>query len=437
MKISKAILGLLIILTVTAALGASAYASGEASGGGDAFDQSSDGGGYAFFDVLEYGQPIPSSLPEFRELETRLDRLNSKLPSAVGFIRRVIADQSWFFVKPKLKSVNASGQSNLVLTYNKVQAAITSPSTLITQINKRVWDSLDEQSRIYLLLHEAMWAVILSDRAIDEFTKAYCLAHPDEICDPSAAGHFGRFTDVRNLRVNLDDIVVTSEEIRTLTGILLSSRTTDESTSPEAIATLLKNSSGVFNSRSTYTVCREDTNGACIWIQVPLDSYPSVLALYAEYDANGGSTSNLPVTNLTEGATIILEKDLYFPSGSTQSEIIAPLKSHHFLRTGISDYCYFAVRNSSAATRVIKKGTVLNVKSSKLKSDLDGLTDPELRRELEGLNSFFISFEIADSSVDHVNCGWDGSPLSIRGFNESYGNSFKVTSVGAALEIIK
>lgn len=137
--------------------------------GGDVFDATLSGEGFLFFDTVEYGDSFdPAQLPEFEIVDSRLKSLASFLPQTVQFLRDTLAVAHWSFVKPSLVSQATTGSSHLIITYQKIQAALTDAQRLTVQINKDVWSQLTADSRAYLIVHQLIWLAELSNKGYED-----------------------------------------------------------------------------------------------------------------------------------------------------------------------------------------------------------------------------------------------------------------------------
>lgn len=248
----------LVLLTSQLAL-----AGPRVGNGGDAFDYQTTGQGYQYFDILEYGESFePSDLPEYILIADRLKELESIAPKTAKFLESLFLSPwiLWSFVEPSLVEVPPTGSSKLIITSQRVQAAIADTQKYTVQINKNVWQTLDAKSRAFLLLHEALW---FADRS----TMAYQYLNEEaSFLDFHQRGYGGWSATVNVEKlpdfpfkskalhrraanvVNLNSIDTTSADIRRQTGFLLGKSFSEhDDASLRAVSNFICSNSGSVN----------------------------------------------------------------------------------------------------------------------------------------------------------------------------------------------
>lgn len=240
---------LLTFLTLNLLLTLSAQAVRETRNGADVFDYSSQGEGYKFFDILEYGDSFnpKDDLPEFRLIQKQIDDIKVFAPKTAHFLEYIFNEVPilWSFVEPELKSVPATGDTKLIITYQKIQAAISDVRHYTVQINKNVWKQLSEMSRAFLILHEALWFADRAEAAYEYFNP-YASFHYPKLDNSNINFDYSIDIEIDNFPrkkpesdrrvilaasdvVNLNDVTTTSTDIRRQTGYLMQTRFSNKS----------------------------------------------------------------------------------------------------------------------------------------------------------------------------------------------------------------
>jgi hypothetical protein len=114
------------------------------------------------FDEVEYAEPfLPDQAGKpWNRVETQLKYLKAKLPLTGKYLEDFFHDGTivWWLVGVKLKTIDDSGQSHLLVTFRKEQIAANSGNTV--QIRKDLWSLLDDESKATLLMHEMLWSAV-------------------------------------------------------------------------------------------------------------------------------------------------------------------------------------------------------------------------------------------------------------------------------------
>lgn len=244
--------------------------AGDKGNGGDVFDYSSTGEGYKFFDAMEYGESFePKSLPEFKMIQEQLDDLKVIAPNTVSFLEQIFSSYNilWSFVEPNLVDSPPTGESKLILTKDRVQAALSDVKKQTIQINQKVWNGLSPKSRAFLILHEALW---FTDRS----EVAFLILNPEAKMTSrytcSSQGIYGREFSINksdsatkedkiheyvsNL-VCEDMMTSTSADIRRQTGFLMGKNFKGASLgASKQIARFICNNSSQYSGDILYTI---------------------------------------------------------------------------------------------------------------------------------------------------------------------------------------
>jgi len=176
--------------------------------GGDAFEVGD--GKIKIFDEIEYSRAFyPPDEPAYQTIILpQIEKLSKRLPVVAAYLKFIFEHGAmWYIVDAKLKDVDASGSTNLILTSNKIQAAVTKNG--ITQISRDVKDKLSIESFAFLMLHEALWSA-------DADPKIMQLFGPMASVNMTEGDDYYQIVPIQNLRMS-----TTSEKIRGLTGILM------------------------------------------------------------------------------------------------------------------------------------------------------------------------------------------------------------------------
>lgn len=209
MRISKCFTSSrLLLLVVFCLASASAQASKFVGNGGDAFETAN--GQVKIFDEIEYSEAFhPVDEPAYQNIILpQIQKLAKRLPATAAYLKFIFEQGAmWFLVDAKLKNIDATGTTNLIVTSNKIQAAVTKNG--ITQISRDVKNRLSEQSFAFLMLHEALWSA-------DADPKIMSLLGVVAALDRSNVDEYILVQPVKNLQIS-----TTSEKIRTLTGIMM------------------------------------------------------------------------------------------------------------------------------------------------------------------------------------------------------------------------
>lgn len=434
----------IVVAIGTALLSWNIQAGGLDGGGGDVFDKTSSGEGYQFFDVLEYGKSFsPEDLPEYQLVKDQFDKLEKKAPRTITFLRKVMKQNLWSFVKPALKDFKASGGSNLVITYKKVQADITVPEKHTTQINQDVWDLLSREARAWLLVHASLWAAELASSSYHLFDKDVVFEPEDPNPWKLTSFHF----------INLKDITTTSENIRALTGFFMSPVISQESYSLDDMVTFVEANSGRVNSNTNYQYvksvsCDSDHDPDCefslgrgwsktVTVTAALNGWGGALdekilygpdrkpryghtpiAVTIVQDKTSSSdlsaeANKIPIDGLGTGSSIRLNTDVIIPANQDHSKDLQlpQVATGYYPRYG----CTIFSKDESPKTRVLKTGTVIEIEAVK------GYCD-KLNRD--GYYYYDrVEFQIANSKVDHITCIVEGhtySSKTVGDFNDQY-----------------
>lgn len=161
---------------VFAAVSQEKRTSGNEGGyGGDVFEVNPNGAGYVTWDTLEYGEEfLPGTLAVYSKIKNRIDAIRKYAPHTAAVIQTAFEPSSllWAWVDVPLKKVKPTGETKLVLTYKRVQAAISDVAGRTVQINREIWEKhLNDEQRTQLLMHEAVWFARLSEEAYIPISK--------------------------------------------------------------------------------------------------------------------------------------------------------------------------------------------------------------------------------------------------------------------------
>lgn len=248
----------------------SSYA-GDKGNGGDVFDYNSTGEGYKFFDAMEYGESFePKSLPEFKMIQEQLDDLKVIAPQTVNFLEQIFSSYNilWSFVEPSLVDSPPTGESKLILTKDRVQAALSDVKKQTVQINQKVWNGLSPKSRAFLILHEALWFADRSEVAFlilnpnAKMTSRYACSYNDRGYGDqfiiSKSDDASKEKEIHKKYSNLvcdDQSTSTSADIRRQTGFLMGKNFKGASKEiSKQIAGFICNNSGRNSSGILYTI---------------------------------------------------------------------------------------------------------------------------------------------------------------------------------------
>lgn len=323
---------LVMIVAGMADVTAAGPSSGNEGGhGGDVFDVSASGQGYQFWDVVEYGDAFhPSDLPEYVLIAKQFEIVKAKAPKTGAFLEFIMRNGGlWSFVDPKLQELPPTGNSKLIITYNKVQAAITDVGTKTIQINRAIWNELPPRSRAFLLVHEALWIAEKSDLAFRYIDPKFMLVRTlaERPCPGADApsewntlneGYtlwVGETRDVKRTLINLDDISTTSANIRAMTGFLMNPSLNEYSL--EGVANILGSNTGRVNCHSW----GKFLGAWVVWISL-IDPARTALGVLLEKDLKGAEPvlpppppTSQPINEPKEELDVRLKFEGRVPSG--------------------------------------------------------------------------------------------------------------------------